>query len=281
MQPHWLLETDTFLEGNPQRMFEILREMGLPVKWVKYVPFQGTVLDQFPDDACVVVYGSMNLVAQVTRLALWAPGVWANSHVLRASTYLAHWGRYSVQREYGMYPLGEIRRLLPRLLEQFGRDGRLFIRPNENDKSFSGTVVSENNFARWLDQNTRCYDLDPTAVVIVSRPQEIVSEHRFIVADGKVITGSKYRNGETVLDGLDAVGFDAAAWKFAQELMEESPWKPLRLFTLDVAELSDGYALMEIGSVNSSSLYGCDLRVFIEHASRIAWDDWGKGASNG
>jgi hypothetical protein len=172
-----------------------------------------------------------------------------------------------------MYPLGEIRRLLPRLLERFGDQGRLFLRPNENDKSFSGVVVSENNFDRWYAQNARCYDLDPTSVAVVSRPQEILSEHRFIIADRRVIAGSKYRRGRQLLDGQEAAGFDTDAASFAERLITQSPWQPLRIYALDVAELADGYAFLEIGSLNSCGLYGCDLRAVVEHASRIAAEE--------
>jgi hypothetical protein len=276
MTPHWLLETDTFLEGNPQRLFDLLRARNLPVKWVKYVPFEGTVFDQFPPDACVIVYGSLNLANHVARLRPWIPGVWTDLHTLRASTYLAHWGRFSVQRDYTLYPLGEIQRLLPQLLARFGDDGRIFIRPNENDKSFTGTVVNHAKFEEWLDINTRCYDLDPTMLVLVSRPQNIRSEHRFIVADRQVITGSKYRRGPTLLDGADAAGFDIAARDFAQQVVSCAAWQPLRFYSLDVAELPDGHALLEFGSANSCGLYGCDLQTFLDHASRIALDDWQK-----
>jgi len=276
MIPYWLLETDMFLEGNPQRMFEILRGMNIPVKWTKYVPFEGASFEQFPAGECVVVYGSLNLATHVAKVKPWTPGVWTNPHALRCSTYLCHWGGFSVQRDYALYPLVEIRRLLPELLERFGDDGRLFLRPNENDKSFSGTVISENNFDRWFDQNSRCYDLDLTSLALVARPQKILSEHRFIVADGVVITGSKYRVGDTLLDGQDASGFDTSARDFAQKIARSTAWQPLRIYALDIAELQNGYAFLEIGSVNSCGLYGCDLRIFIEHASRIAAEDWEK-----
>jgi hypothetical protein len=278
MTPHWLLETDTFLEGNPQRMFDILRRMNLPVKWTKYTPFEGGTFDQFPRDTCVIIYGSLNLANHAAKVRPWTPAIWADQHALRTSTYLSHWGRFSVQRDYALYPLGEIRRLLSQLLARFGDDGRIFLRPNENDKSFSGTVVSENNFDRWYDQNKRCYDLDPTSVVVVSRPQKILSEHRFIVADGVVVTGSKYRRGEMLLDGTDAAGFDVPARDFAQAVVNATPWQPQRLYALDIAELPDGYAFLEIGSPNSCGLYGCDLEAFVQHASRIALDDWRKSA---
>ena len=274
MVPNWLLERDMFLEGNPQRMFDIARELGMKPKWMKYVPFEGGDFDQFPSNECVIVYGSMNLANHVAKASPWIPGVWTNPHALRTSTYLAHWGKFSVQRDYALFPLGEIRRMLPLLLERFGDDGRIFLRPNENDKSFSGVVVSENNFERWYAQNARCYDLDPTAIALVSKPQRILSEHRFIIADRQVVAGSKYRRGELLLDGLDAAGFDRAAADFATQVIHSSEWQPLRIYALDVAELPDSYALMEIGSVNSCGLYGCDLRAVIEHASRIAADDW-------
>ncbi len=274
MTPKWLLETDTFLEGNPQRMFNLLGELQIPAKWIKYVPFEGNTFDQFPPGDCVIVYGSLNLAAQIAKHKPWTPGLWNDPHALRCSTYYAHWGQHSIQQDYAMFPVGELRRLLPTLLSRFGVDDRVFIRPNENDKSFSGSLINESNFARWFDQNTRCYNLDPTSMAVVSRPQKILSEHRFIVADKVVITGSKYRIGDTLLDGLDAAGFDTPARDYAQQLISNSLWQPLRIYVLDIAQLQDRYALLEIGSINSCGLYGCELRPVLQHASRIALEDW-------
>ncbi len=279
MTPKWLLETDTFLEGNPKRMFDLLGEMNIPAKWIKYVPFDGLTFDQFPPGDCVIVYGSLNLAAQIAKQKPWTPGIWADPHALRCSTYYSHWGRHSVQRDYAMLPLGEIKRLLPTLLARFGDDGRLFLRPNENDKSFSGTLISESNFDRWFDQNSRCYNLDPTSIAIVARPQEILSEHRFIVADREIIAGSKYKIGTTLLDGLEAAGYDQPAFDYAQKLVGTSFWQPMRIYSLDIAELPSTndrprHALLEIGSINSCGLYGCNLRPILEHASRIALEEW-------
>jgi hypothetical protein len=279
MQANWLFEKDMFLEGNPERMFEIVRELGMNAKWTKYVPFEGAEFTQFPAGDCAVVYGSMNLANHVAKVNPWKPGVWTSPHALRTSTYLAHWGRFSVQRDYAMFPLGEVRRMLPLLVERFGVEGKIFLRPNENDKSFSGAVVHQEHFEKWYAMNERCYNLDPTSVALVSRPQRILSEHRFIVADRQVITGSKYRRGEQLLDGVDAAGFDEPAKQFAEQVIRSSNWQPLRIYALDVAELSDGYAFMEIGSVNSCGLYGCDLHAVIEHASRIAVENWSSETS--
>lgn len=270
----WLLETDMFLEGNPQRMHEIISSLGMEVKWIKYVPFGGTTLGMYPERDCVVVYGSMNLAREVHKQARWIPGVWADPAALRCSTYYAPWRDFILQQQHAMFTLGEVKTHLAEIVAEYGVEGEIFLRPDENDKSFSGIVVHIDKFDRWHNQNTACYDLLPEMRVVVARPQKIVSEHRFIIADRRVIAGSKYKTGSFSRDGLDAIGFDDAARNYAQHVIDASGFQPHRIFALDVAETPDGYRLMEIGSANSCGLYGCDLRAVIEHASRIAADEW-------
>ena len=261
IQPKWLFEADMFLEGNPERMVAYAAQKGWETKWVKYVPFSGGTYNQYPDspDQCVIAYGSLNLTRQLMREKKWVPTAWCDHDILKCTSYYCHFGPYLLQQKYAMYPLSEVNRKLKEIIEMFGDDGKIFIRPDNNYKSFSGIVVSQHKWDHWYKQNIGCYNLEPDLLCVVAKPQVIESEHRFVIADKKVVTGSKYIIGDRLLDGEDGKGFDDSAAMWAEEVAASTTFQPHRIYAIDVCTVNGQYRLMELGSINSCGLYGCDV----------------------
>jgi hypothetical protein len=175
-----------------------------------------------------------------------------------------------LQRCYGFYPFAELLRLEDFLFQVYGRDGKLFVRPDENSKSFTGEVVSRDRFAAWLAlvaEETPGHEL-----CVVSRPEAIKAEWRFIVADGEAVAGSQYRAG----GGVDVrPSYPPAAARFAERVA--AAWSPHPMFCVDVASAAGGdYRLVEIGSVNCAGFYLCDLHAAVAAIHRIAEREWGE-----
>lgn len=287
MKLHWLIEKDTFNEGNPERLIEIIESRGMGVKVVGYVPFEGGLQDRatrkvysydklsqlFPNDDCVVAYGSINLCRRLLSETPWAPTAWMNLKNLSCQSYYAYWGQFCLQREYVMLPWAD----LPRVKNRLGRlseDNCLFIRPNDNNKVFSGKVVHEDEFDKWYKQEDDCYAPPPDSLAVVARPIRLDAEWRVVIVDGKVITASLYRkNGiftarEDMEQGAPSEVMELASILALQE------WQPDKAYVADICLTSGEYRLVEIGSPNAAGLYKCDLEKFVESMSAQAAKDW-------
>src|SRR5262249_22198255 len=191
-------------------------------------------------------------------------------------SYYAHWGQYVLQEHYGFYPLGELPRLKEKLYETYAKDEMLFIKPDDNDKSFSGRLVPRDNFPQWYEEAQACKP-DPAALVVVSAPVRIGGEWRFVIADRKVIAGTYYKWAGKRSPSPDDL---RNAGVLAEEIAAES-WQPRAIYCVDVARSgTDQFRLVEIGGINSPRPYHCGglpgFQTMEEIAGRGFWPLEGK-----
>jgi ATP-grasp domain, R2K clade family 3 len=271
MKPTWLIETGVWKDDNVSRMIAILRGLGLSVHAEQYTYLGGTEFEIVDEDCPVIFYGSLNTGDYLRALRRnWVPLIWFDKDAFSCRSYYAHWGQYLLQEHYGFYPLAEVSRLKEKLYRTFGKEGMVFIRPDENDKSFSGRLVPEDNFPQWHEE-TQAGRPNPAALAVVSSPVRIEAEWRFVIADRKVITGSYYKGGGKLASFSDSL---RQATLFAEEVAT-APWQPRAIYCMDVAYTAAGrYRLMEIGGINSAGLYRCELLPVIRAMNEIAERDF-------
>jgi hypothetical protein len=253
-------------------MMDIVNGMGMEGVWFRYPGFGGDieVKHTLRNEACVIVYGSINAAMYIQRKKPWIPGVWCDFKELRCSTYLSYWGKYSLQQNYTFMPLAEVYRKKEWIYRVFGNEGLVFIRPDDNAKSFHGELVAEENFDEWY-RVSNIFNPGPTCMTLISEPLKIEAEYRFVISERKVLTGSQYRlEGEI----YNSPHFPDEAASFAEEVVNSCEFNPHSIFVMDIGRTEKGYKLIEIGSVNCAGLYVCDLRKFVEKASELGAAEW-------
>jgi hypothetical protein len=164
--------------------------------------------------------------------------------------------------------LADLPRLAASLFEAFGVDDRLFLRPDAADKDFGGGLVDREYFDGWW-RMANWFDPPPEALAVAASPRTIFSEYRFIVADGKVVGGSRYRLGSFICVEAE---YPKSAAAFAETVAAK--WRPQPIFCLDVAETPEGFRIIECNPFNTSGLYAVDLRATVVAASQIAEREW-------
>jgi hypothetical protein len=115
------------------------------------------------------------------------------------------------------------------------------------------------------------YEFPASSLVVVSPPQEIAVEWRFVVAGKSVVAGSQYKR-----DGMPAVSttVDARAHSLAQTIAAES-FEPDPVWIIDICQTTDGaFHLLEIGAFSFADLYACDRRVVVREVSQAAVELW-------
>lgn len=271
MKPVWLIETGVWKDDNVPRMITLLRDLGHVVHAEPYTYLGGTEFEIVGEAQPVIFYGSLNTAEYLRVLQRnWVPLIWYDAVAFSCRSYYAHWGRYLVQEQYGFFPLAELPRLKCSLYQMFGKDGMVFIRPDDNDKSFSGRLVPEGNFPEWFEE-TQAAGPVATALAVVSAPVRIEAEWRFVIADRKVVAGTGYKGGGKLADPGDCYRNAAL---FAQEIAA-APWQPRAIYCVDVAYGQGGrYRLVEIGGINSAGLYRCELLPVIRAMNAIAERDF-------
>jgi hypothetical protein len=271
MKPIWLLETGVWKDDNVTRMIRIIQDLGLTVHVVPYTPQASAEFDAIDDDGPIIFYGSINTSEYLrVRHRDWVPFIWMDQNAFRCTTYYAHWGKYLLQEHYGFYPFAELPRLKDRLYADFGRDDMVFIRPDDNDKSFSARLVPRDNFEQWREE-VRLINAGPASLVVVAAPVTIDAECRFVIADHKAVAGTFYKGGGKA---TPFAGDLSGAARLAAQVAAD-PWQPRPVYTLDMGFTRAGECrVVEINGINSSGLYRCDLASVIQAMSAVAVRDW-------
>ncbi len=275
----WLLDGDLF-EGYRDNLVAAIREQGHDVKLIHAPspPFRWddvgcSYRETFPEGMCVITHGDIELVSRIYRERRWTPGAFATVEQFFCSSYACWYGQYLLNREYSMLPFGELDRCKDFLFETFGRDGQVFVRPDSPLKLFTGQLVGRETFAADLEFMA-FYEFPRNALVLVSSPKKIVSEWRFVVVDGEVITGCQYKH-DARFDYQPT--YDDRAWELAS-LVASIDYEPDPVWVMDICWTADGeYHLLEIGGFSYSDLYACDMTRVVSAVSAAAESVWKRG----
>lgn len=275
MKVEWLFETDIFKEGTIQIAEEIERQ-GMKVTYADTIPMRDgeSYLNIFPPQACVVFYGTIGFADHIRRNAPWVPGVFMSPEKFLCSTYYAHFSDHLLANPYIMLPFGDLIRKKDFLFDTLGQEDTIFIRPDSGEKTFTGQLVERAAFERDLGE-MGFHPIPPESLVVVSAPRNIETEWRFVIADGDVITGSRYLPHRLRLRPDDPDDEDARF--HAQAAVTEAGWAPDRIWTIDICKTAAGrFYVIEINSFSCSGMYACNPKPMIERASRIALEEWEK-----
>jgi len=259
MKPEWWIQTNMDGVDTSEMVAEVRRQdmEAVPVEFSNLDPIRIPSTTAWP----VVCYGDIDFIRYVRRYAPWVPGAFANFDNLKCSTYYAYLGKHLLNQDYRMMPLGELLRLgnkntFPRM-----RGFSLFVRPDSGTKPFTGQIVERYDDAEQLLQQN-----SPEELIVVSTAKMIDKEWRFVICEGRVVTGCGYlpEENDTVPIGV---------WRFAQQIASES-WQPDLCYTMDICQCGEDLFLLEINSLSCAGLYKCYMPNVVRAVSRAACNEW-------
>jgi len=278
MKVGWLIDGDMF-DGYRDKLIAAAHSQGNDAKLIHAPspPFRWddvgcSYRETFPEDACVVAHGDIELVTRIHRERRWVPGAFCTVENFFCSSYACQYGRFLLNRDYIMLPFGELDRCKDFLFDSVGRDGRVFIRPDSPLKLFTGQIATRDTFADDLEFMA-FYEFPPSTIVAVSSPKDIQYEWRFVVASHEVVAGCQYRKGAE----FDCKpGYDRAAFDLAKSIAAVD-YEPDPVWVMDICRTSDtSYHLLEIGGFSFADLYACDMADVVAAVSATAKAVWQK-----
>lgn len=246
----WLVENTI----NSDELIKCLKRRGSDVEALKKF---GYTEDGFkiPDEP-FIGHGSIGFAKAVKK------GFMFDEEAFRCRSYYEHYKKWLlVGDEFEILKAKDLQDSKNRLFKQFGADGCIFIKPDTNDKIFSGQVTEFERYDRsvlGIVANNQFCD------VIVSRPWNLKYEWRLFIANGEVVTGSQYRT----IKGVDyKAGYPSEAARVASEAAKA--WTPHPMLVIDVCQSGDDFCVLEIGCWNVAGYYKSDLNKIIDAAEEI------------
>lgn len=209
-----------------------------------------------PPDEAVVVWGSLPFARRLANKP-WTPGVYLRLENLRFSAFASHFSDVLLSDDFMILPFAEaVRRRLTG-----------FWRPNESTKSFTGLVITSDNFDLEINTLRQISHVQPEELVVIASPREIEAEYRYVVVDGEVIAHSSYS-----WTGDPTPNTDARAFVLASDIAR-MPWQPDRIYVCDIAKTPSGPKLIEFNGFSTAGIYCCDPESVVKYVSYAAWDE--------
>lgn len=273
----WVVQNNLYNEQGYARFIEALDRLGLDRVIVKPIPFTNRfvpedfdsmtqevddVEEPYIDDSGKVVVCGATTLNRISKERKWNPGTYLNDNF-----------EFEIWRDgFGSEYILNVDSIVCRV-----KDGwvlywnttiidnceSVFIRPTDDSKAFAGTVMTEDEFDKWRKnissiEEVEFQPLHQNTQISISSFKKINAEYRMFVVDGKVITGSLYKRGITVISDSNV---DQNIIDFAQSMVDK--WQPAKAFVIDIADTDKGLKVIEINNINSAGFYECDVQKII------------------
>jgi len=274
----WVVQGNLKTDEGLNALMAVLRDEGYQHALVKTIPFSNIIVGvdvdinqfdesdvprlQIENDKPMVTMGSYSL-ALTAKEKGWVPGSFINEN-FEFSKWLSGWGKDNLLN--GEAIEDSIKNIIPQIVS--GRQ-RVFARPSEDTKSFSGQLFEADNLIYWLGKIAAANDrfgLNGDTSIIVSPEKNIVAEYRLFVVDGKIVSGSLYKVGQLV---TASENIDPVAINYANKML--NIWQPDRAFVLDIAITDEGPKVIEVNNINSSGFYKSDISKIVSAIDKMVF----------
>lgn len=264
MKATWIVEhintTDT------QRLVDNLKKSGKKHKILSENLMYSNGWQSLVTDDPVVVHGSIQFCGMIRRKRPeW--NVFSTLENYSCNIYYPKFGDLLLNNEYAMIPFGDLSRRKDWLFDTFGEQNTIFVRPNSGNKIFTGKVIHKED---W-DKDMRLigfYNPPDEEICVISSPKNVVDEWRFFISDGKIVTGSQYKDRDKFVENpIPYFGSGIRSMRaelVVNSVLEQIDYNPDKVWSLDICRTrEDNYYVLEVGCFSCAGLYGADTAKLI------------------
>jgi len=251
---HWIIQKKMGKDPKVDKLIHNLNKLDVPVNFCNVLPFSEDgieFVDYTPNPSIpYFTYGSYTLASIAKKY--YSPASFI-SEDLASNQLFKNYKNEMFNSDMKFSTIGETK--LP--------EGDSFIRPVSDSKSFTGQVISKNEFDEWkgnlLSMGTSGYaTIDLNTEITYAKVKPIHQEIRCFIVDKKVVTCSVYKQGGVLFlsENVDQHIID-----YVNRIVKE--WSPDVAFCLDVAVTNGVPKILEANCINASGLYAIDTQKFV------------------
>jgi len=227
---------------------------------VKVVPFSSE-LPEFPENKDSIYYGSTTMMYNVYKRhknSFYNPGLFFDEYTFTMENYFKQWGKHMLNYDAGLTTFREL------MMKEYAYDHLLFIRPNDDSKSFAGEVVEFNRIQKWYENLIGYENINLTldTKIVAGEPYAIKKEWRLWIVNERVIASTQYKDGQFLkkIEGAPQNVID-----FAEARCKE--YTPHDIFVMDICLCGDELFILECGCMNSAGFYAANVYDIVSFAS--------------
>lgn len=246
----WVIQNNLIAENDLKQIQQACRDIDVEFQEVIIEPFSDQLPEIILDEKINIYYGSTTMMYNVYHQMNKPIGLFFDEELFSMKKYLDVWGYFMLNS------CAEITSLKEFSKEDHNPESLWFIRPDADDKSFNGQVMSFQQIIDWKD-NIINYDnvfFNEDSLILVGPPYRVEKEWRCFVVDGKVVSASQYREDFRL---KKVAGCPEEVVKFVEDRCKE--FMPNPVFAMDIALCGGEYFIIECGCMNSVGWYSADI----------------------
>lgn len=245
----WVVQRNLTNQGDFQELKKSCLQIGVGFVELDIIPFTPQ-LPEFDRSRYSIIYGSTTFNGLALKDADLKKGLFFDEKSFSIENYLEKWSWHMLNYDASVTTFNEL------INNSYSAEKLLFIRPNDDSKSFSGEVKRFDEINDWYQklkaiENT---NLSPDSKIVVSEPYNIQYEWRLWIVNKKVVASSKYRE-YFKLKKEEGCPTDVIA--FAEERCQQ--YTPHDVFVMDICLCGDEYFIVECGCMNGAGFYKANI----------------------
>lgn len=258
---NWILQKNLTKSEILVRIKSCLKAKDEIWEEVEVIPFSKELPEIKNKESFKIIYGSTTFMLNAYKDEELRAGVFYDSTKFQMKHYVEQWGEKVLNSGGELIKLGRLKQLKSELEEQW------FIRPNEDSKEFSGRVATLRELQSWSERifELKLPDLNEETEVWISEPKRIKKEWRLFVVDDEIISSSRYMK-EGKLD-TSSTDIPREMIAFAKELIRA--YRLADIYVMDIAEIREGYKLIECNCFNGTGFYQHEIERIIESINNL------------
>lgn len=253
----WVVQRNLTNVNDLQKLRAACGNIAVGYTEIDIIPFTSQLPD-FDRDKHSIFYGSTTMGELVMKDNSLNAGFFFNPASFSIANYFEKWGIHMLNYGALVTSFNDL------MSKEYESDKLLFIRPDDDSKSFSGEVKQFGEIRQWFDQlktiDNASLSLD--SPIIVSEPYHLRYEWRLWIVDKQVVAASKYREDFRL---KKEKGCPSEVIQFAEQRCAE--YTPHDVFVMDICETGDNYYIVESGCLNSAGFYEADIDAIVRRVT--------------
>jgi hypothetical protein len=249
----WVIQRNLTTVSDLQELKQSCDKIGVPYLEIDIIPFTGQLPD-FKKDKHSIFYGSTTMGELVYKDSSLNKGFFFDFSAFSIANYFDKWGQHMLNYGALVTSFSEL------MSKAYDTNKLLFIRPDDDSKSFSGEVKKYGEIRDWYDK-LKMFDntsLSLDSKIVVSEPYHLRYEWRLWIVNKQVVAASKYREDFKLKKER---GCPEAVIQFAKQRCHE--YIPHNIFVMDICETGNSYYIVECGCLNSAGFYKADINAIV------------------
>lgn len=254
----WVVQRNLTSPSDFEALKASCQKLGIAFIELDIIPFTAR-LPEFDRGRYSILYGSTTFNALAYKDPDLRKSLFFDHVNFSMENYFEKWGHHMLNFEAAIISFKQ-------LMEgkKYPPDKLLFIRPNDDSKSFAGEVKRFDEIAEWYKKLSTAgnFELSSESKIIVSEPYNIQHEWRLWIVNKKVVAASRYREYFKL---SKEEGCPADVVSFAAERCRE--YTPHDVFVMDICLCGDAYYIVECGCMNGAGFYKANIEHIVSSIS--------------